>query len=144
MRPFLLALMTMSMSSLAEDWPQYLGTGRDAVWREQEVELDFAKRAPRLVWSVAVGSGYAGPSVAKGRVFVMDRQAKPYVTEKLKPGSNVNFARGRIPGWSIGDLTPNESGLLNPGADFSSPDGGIDTEDIRDCVSEANLAGDGS
>ncbi|MDP7655333.1 MAG: PQQ-binding-like beta-propeller repeat protein [Roseibacillus sp.] len=99
MRPFLLALMTMSMSSLAEDWPQYLGTGRDAVWREQEVELDFAKRAPRLVWSVAVGSGYAGPSVAKGRVFVMDRQAKPYVTEKLKPGSNVNFARGRIPGW---------------------------------------------
>ncbi|MDP7125145.1 MAG: hypothetical protein QF367_07785 [Acidimicrobiales bacterium] len=47
-------------------------------------------------------------------------------------------------GWSIGDLTPNESGLLNPGADFSSPDGGIDTEDIRDCVSEANLAGDGS
>ena len=47
-------------------------------------------------------------------------------------------------GWSIGDLAPNESGLLNPGAEFSSPDGGIDTEDIRDCVSEANLAGDGS
>ncbi|MED5418220.1 MAG: pyrrolo-quinoline quinone, partial [Verrucomicrobiota bacterium] len=61
-RPFLLAMMTLSTASLAEDWPQYLGAGRDAVWREQDVELDFAKRAPRLVWSVAVGSGYAGPS----------------------------------------------------------------------------------
>jgi len=81
-KPFLLALMTLSMSSLAEDWPQYLGAGRDAVWREQDVELDFAKRAPRLVWSVAVGSGYAGPSVANGKVFLMDRQAKAFVAEK--------------------------------------------------------------
>ena len=28
----------------------------------------------------------------------MDRQAKPYVAEKLKPGTNVNFVRARIPG----------------------------------------------
>ncbi|MBC8365620.1 MAG: hypothetical protein H8E59_11525 [Actinobacteria bacterium] len=50
----------------------------------------------------------------------------------------------RRKGWSIGDLTPNESGLLNPGDDFTSPDGGINTDDIRACVSEANLADDGS
>jgi hypothetical protein len=47
-------------------------------------------------------------------------------------------------GWTIGDLTPNESGLLNPGDEFSGPDGGMNTDDIRACVSEANLASDDS
>lgn len=92
------ALLFLITSSQAEDWPQYLGPGRDAVWREQKVELDFVKRPPRQVWSVPAGSGYAGPSVADGRVFVMDRLAKPYIAGKLKPGSNVNFVRARIPG----------------------------------------------
>ncbi|HIM85561.1 MAG TPA: hypothetical protein EYM59_07375 [Acidimicrobiia bacterium] len=46
--------------------------------------------------------------------------------------------RGR--GWQIGDLAPDENGLLNPGGEFSSPDGTIDTDEIRTCVSEVSLA----
>ena len=91
-------LLILTACSVAEDWPQYLGPGRDAVWREKNVELDFAKRAPRLLWAAPTGGGYAGPSVAEGRVFVVDRLAEPYVAGKLKPGSNVNFVRARIPG----------------------------------------------
>ena len=41
-------------------------------------------------------------------------------------------------GWSVGELTPNEDGLLNP-TEFQSPDGDIDTNDIRDCISELGL-----
>ena len=86
------------LPSAGDDWPQYLGAERDAVWREEGVELDFAKSPPRLLWSVPLGSGYAGPAVSGGRVFLMDRQAKPFVPGKLKPGTNVNFVRARIPG----------------------------------------------
>ncbi len=46
--------------------------------------------------------------------------------------------RGR--GWSIGELRPDESGLLNPGDQFAGPDGDIVTDDIRDCVGEIALA----
>ena len=94
----LFGLLILTTCSVAEDWPQYLGPGRDAVWREKNVELDFAKRSPRLLWTAPTGGGYAGPSVAEGRVFVVDRLAEPYVPGKLKPGSNVNFVRARIPG----------------------------------------------
>ena len=94
----LFGLLILTTCSVAEDWPQYLGPGRDAVWREKHVELDFAKRSPRLLWTAPTGGGYAGPSVAEGRVFVVDRLAEPYVPGKLKPGSNVNFVRARIPG----------------------------------------------
>lgn len=44
-------------------------------------------------WRVPVGGGYSGPAVAKGRVYVMDRQL---ATNAANP-SNA-FARGEIPG----------------------------------------------
>ena len=59
------------------DWPQYLGPQRDTIWREEGVELEFSKHQPKLLWSTPLGSGYSGPAVANGRVFVMDRHAKP-------------------------------------------------------------------
>jgi outer membrane protein assembly factor BamB len=57
----------------ADDWPQWLGPQRDGVWREQGILDKFPKSGPQLVWKIPVGGGYAGPAVAKGRVFVMDR-----------------------------------------------------------------------
>ena len=46
----------------------------------------------------------------------------------------------RSKGWLIGELSPDENGLLNPGDQFSSADGDVDTGEIRDCVSETSLA----
>ena len=45
----------------------------------------------------------------------------------------------RTRGWEIGELRPDENGLLNPGDQFSSADGDIDTDEIRDCISEIGL-----
>ena len=42
-------------------------------------------------------------------------------------------------GWEIGELRPDENGLLSPGDQFSSADGDIDTAEIRDCISEIGL-----
>ena len=44
-------------------------------------------------------------------------------------------------GWNVGNLSPDENGLLNP-SQFESPDGSINTEDIRSCASELSLDGD--
>ena len=45
----------------------------------------------------------------------------------------------RTRGWEIGELRPDENGLLSPGDRFSSADGDIDTGEIRDCISEIGL-----
>jgi outer membrane protein assembly factor BamB len=58
----------------AIDWPQWLGTERDGVWRETGLLRKFPAGGPRVLWRVPVGTGYAGPAVADGRVYVMDRQ----------------------------------------------------------------------
>ncbi len=61
----------------ADDWPQWRGPTRDDVWKETGLVERFA--GPRLPvrWRVDLGSGYSGPTVAEGRVYVTDRQGKP-------------------------------------------------------------------
>lgn len=77
----------------ADDWPQWLGPERDAVWRESGIVEKFPPSGPPVRWRVGIGGGYTGPAVAHGRVYVMDR--------KLSPGaSNPSdaFSRSAIPG----------------------------------------------
>jgi outer membrane protein assembly factor BamB len=76
-----------------DDWPQWLGPQRDAVWRETGIVEKFPAGGPPVRWRREIGGGYAGPAVANGRVYVTDRL--------LAKGSNNPadpFARGIIPG----------------------------------------------
>ena len=58
----------------ADDWPQWLGPRRDSVWRESGIVEKFPTNGPPIRWRASIGGGYAGPVVAKGRVYVADRQ----------------------------------------------------------------------
>src|SRR5437773_1889484 len=59
----------------ADDWPQWLGPQRDGVWRESGiVEKLPPANGLKFRWRTPVGGGYSGPAVAKGRVYIMDRQ----------------------------------------------------------------------
>jgi outer membrane protein assembly factor BamB len=68
--------------SCAEDWPQWMGRGRDNRLSEPLAISSFASETLEPVWKVALAGGYAGPAVANGRVFVTD-----YVT-----GADVSVA----------------------------------------------------
>lgn len=65
-------ILTFTLSLIAADWPQYMGPNRDGVWPESGVLKRFPDGGPKVEWRVPVGWGYAGPAVAKGRVYVMD------------------------------------------------------------------------
>jgi outer membrane protein assembly factor BamB len=62
----------------ADDWPQWGGPQRDLNWRETGIveklpAVDSQTGMLPRVWTAKIGDGYAGPAVADGRVFVMDR-----------------------------------------------------------------------
>ena len=61
----------------AEDWPQWRGVNRDAVWRDTGIVERFADDGLLVKWRTPVRSGFAGPAVADGRVFVLDYQETP-------------------------------------------------------------------
>lgn len=77
----------------ADDWPQWLGPQRDAVWRESGIVENFPASGLKFRWRTPIGGGYTGPAVANGRVYVMDRQ----LATGAKNPANA-FDRSAIPG----------------------------------------------
>src|SRR5436309_6171169 len=77
----------------AEDWAQWLGPNHDAVWRETGIIEKFPTGGPLVRWRANIGAGYAGPTVADGRVYIADRQLAPGVSNPADP-----FQRGKIQG----------------------------------------------
>ncbi|PHQ34169.1 outer membrane protein assembly factor BamB family protein [Rhodopirellula bahusiensis] len=67
----------------ADDWPQWRGTGRDGDWTETGIVTELPEGQLPLKWSVPIGSGYSGPTVANGRVYVTDRQTEPDEIERV-------------------------------------------------------------
>jgi outer membrane protein assembly factor BamB len=70
-----LGLVPMAFA-VADDWPQWMGPGRDNVWRENGLLDSFPAAGPTVLWRTKIAGGYAGPAIAAGRVFVTD-----YVTD---------------------------------------------------------------
>ncbi len=63
----------------ADDWPQWRGINRDGKWAETSIVKEFDSDQLTKQWSVPIGPGYSGPTVADGRVFITDRQRDPDV-----------------------------------------------------------------
>lgn len=79
---FALILVTCS-DSTADEWPQWRGPTRDGVWREEGIVEKFETERLPLRWSAPIGSGYSGPTVADGRVYVTDRVVEPAQIERV-------------------------------------------------------------
>jgi outer membrane protein assembly factor BamB len=76
MRRLLLACCVIFASSLlakADDWPQWMGPTRDAVWAETGIVKSLPAGEMKPLWKVPVAAGYSGPAVANGNVFLSDR-----------------------------------------------------------------------
>ena len=56
----------------ADDWTQWRGNNRDGVWRETGVITSFEKSDLEPRWRRPIGTGYSSPTVAKGKVLLMD------------------------------------------------------------------------
>src|SRR5439155_10113068 len=85
-RPFFWAAITsMTLLSVAsgDDWPQWRGPNRDGVWRETGIVQKFASSQLTPKWRVEIGSGYCGPTVANGHVYLTDRVTKPTERERV-------------------------------------------------------------
>ncbi len=67
----------------ADEWPQWRGPGRDGVWKETGILEEFSGPQIELRWRTPILSGYSGPTVADGRVFVTDRIREPDQAERV-------------------------------------------------------------
>ena len=83
----ILAIILLSLSCFrgtADDWPQWRGPNRDGVWREEGIMETFPTNGLPVIWKTPIGAGFSGPSVANGRVFLMDRQPQDAPDTEVK------------------------------------------------------------
>jgi outer membrane protein assembly factor BamB len=78
-------LIVGALNTKATDWPQWLGSKRDSVWTETGIIEKFPAEGLPIRWRTKIGGGYAGPVVAKGRVYVMDRRLAENTTNPSDP-----------------------------------------------------------
>lgn len=60
----------------AQDWAQWRGNDRDGTWSETGLVAEFDQESLKTRWSQPVSAGYSGPTVADGRVYLMDRRTE--------------------------------------------------------------------
>lgn len=87
-RRSLLALWLTTTALTAADWPQLLGPTRDGV-----VEAPAGKKLvlPQPVWDRPLGTGFAGPVVANGKVIIAHRLGDDLVVEAVDASSGILF-----------------------------------------------------
>lgn len=59
----------------ASDWPNFRGPNYDGISDEKLPNKDWKVKPPKELWRIALSDrGYAGPSVAAGRLFIIDHK----------------------------------------------------------------------
>lgn len=69
---FLVLLLSCRGQGAVDDWPQWRGADRSGSWSNGPSIDTLTENMIRLQWEVPIGPGYSGPTVADGRVYVMD------------------------------------------------------------------------
>lgn len=71
------------------DWPQFRGPTANGIAPDTGINKSWNTKPPKILWKVALSDdGYAGPSVADGKVFVIDHQGKNDIVRA------INIANG--------------------------------------------------
>jgi outer membrane protein assembly factor BamB len=61
------------VAELDETWPRFRGEDFDNISRSPIKLIDkFGPSGPKILWSVELGEGYAGPAIYKGLVYLLD------------------------------------------------------------------------
>jgi len=87
--PATLACSVVTATASA-DWPQYLGSDRDAVAADANLVRSWPVGGPRVLWSFPLGPGHGGASVEGGEVFILDR-----IVNQSDILRCIDFATGR-------------------------------------------------
>jgi len=72
MRNVSFLMVAVVLVTRAEDWPEWRGKGRMGVWNETGVLQKFPDTGLHIDWRVPVKSGFSGPAVSGGRIYLTD------------------------------------------------------------------------
>lgn len=84
------------------DWPVFRGPNADGISPERGINKDWNQKPPRVLWKVALSDkGWAAPSVAAGRLFIVDHQGNNDVVRALDAATGKDLWQYTYPDAEI-------------------------------------------
>lgn len=102
----LLSIATLAAAATAapaDDWPQWMGPGRDNVWKETGIVDTLPAGGPKVLWRAKIAGGYAGPAVADGIVYCGDYVSKDQTQQQLDSGNFDRSGSSGTEAWKAYD-----------------------------------------
>lgn len=66
------------------EWPNFLGPDKTGMSPEKGINKDWGAKPPKELWRVPLGDrGFAGPSAADGKVFIIDHEGSQDIVRAL-------------------------------------------------------------
>lgn len=78
----MLAALALPWLPFFHDWPQLLGPGRNGIYTDSDVPWPS-----QFAWQKEVGSGFAAPVIAGGKVILFHRKGKREIVEAFEAAS---------------------------------------------------------
>ena len=91
-------------NTYAQNWPQYLGPGRNSVSDQKDILHSWPQIGPEVLWTTEIGKGFGGTAVQDGKVYLLDRD--DLVGDKLRC---FDLSSGQEL-WSFGYAAPGSTG----------------------------------
>jgi outer membrane protein assembly factor BamB len=77
------ALILLGAQTIAADWPQILGPGRNGVYDGPPLSEAWGTAGPRVVWRRSIGQGLSGPVVVQNRLILFQRVSDREIVEAI-------------------------------------------------------------
>ncbi len=112
MRILTAAALLTAVTLHAADWPNFLGPNRNSISTETSLNKNWSAQPPRELWRVPMSdNGYAGPSVANGKVFIINHEGDKDIVRALdlKTGKDIwthTYADQSKPNHGFARATP--------------------------------------
>lgn len=68
----------------SQDWPAFRGATGDGISPLRGINKNWSSKPPKVLWQIKMSDrGYAGPSVAEGKVFILDHTGDQDIVRAL-------------------------------------------------------------
>ncbi len=89
---------TLATGAFAADWPHWRGPDRNGIAPDTGINKDWNARPPQVLWQTPMhDDGYAGPSVADGKVFIIDHDGADDVVRAIHLETGQDLWQARYP-----------------------------------------------
>jgi outer membrane protein assembly factor BamB len=76
--------LLLAVSAYAGDWPQFAGPTANYIAPDTGINKNWAEKPPKQLWRVNLNDGgFAGPSQAQGKVFIIDHEGDQDVVRAI-------------------------------------------------------------